>query len=87
MQGTIASYRRGRKTQTNNHMIILVDGIESRENAEKVVGKTVSWEAPGKQKKVLSGKIAAPHGRKGAVRAIFERGLPGQSVGKKVKIE
>jgi large subunit ribosomal protein L35Ae len=68
-------------------MIILVEGVDSKDKAEKLIGKSVSWEAPGKNKKVLKGKVSAPHGSKGAVRAIFETGMPGQSLGKKVKIE
>ena len=40
-----------------------------------------------KRKKEIKGKITAVRGRKGAVRVYFERGMPGQSVGAKVKIE
>lgn len=67
-------------------MIILVDGIDNREKAEKLVGKKVEWNAPGKNKKILTGKVASAHGRKGAVRAIFETGMPGQAIGQKVKL-
>jgi len=87
MEGTIVSFRRGRHTQNTRQMIIIVDSIDTKEKAEKLVGKSVSWQAPGKQKKVLKGKISAAHGSKGALRAIFETGLPGQSLGKKVKID
>ena len=56
------------------------------EDAESVIGKTVTWTSPaGKE---IKGKISALHGRKGAVRAIFsDSGLPGQSLGQKIKIE
>ena len=81
------SFRRSIKNQSTNQMIIQVAGVEDKEKADKLVGKTVSWSAPGKLKKVLKGKITAPHGRKGAVRAIFETGMPGQSLAQKVKIE
>jgi ribosomal protein L35AE/L33A len=40
----------------------------------------------GKAAKKISGKISAVHGNKGAVRAIFESGLPGQAVGGTVVI-
>jgi large subunit ribosomal protein L35Ae len=87
MECTIASFRRGRRTQSENQMIIYIDGVDSREKAQKLVGKTVTWNAPGKLKKVLKGKISYAHGSKGAVRAIFETGMPGQSLSQKVKIE
>ena len=80
------SYRRGRRTQNTRQMIIQVNDIDSKEKAEKLIGKTVKWHAPGKNKKVLTGKITSTHGGKGAVRAIFETGMPGQSLGKKVVI-
>ena len=87
MDGIIVSFRRGRKTQTTNQMIIKVESVNSKKDAEKLVGKTVKWSAPGKQKKVLQGKISAPHGGKGAVRAIFDTGMPGQSLGQKIVVE
>ena len=87
MEGVIVSFRRGRRTQNTSQMIIQVSGTDTKEKAEKLVGKTITWQAPGKNKKVLKGKISAPHGSKGVVRAIFETGMPGQSLGKKVKVE
>lgn len=86
MEGVITSFRRGVRTQKTNQMIIEISGVSTKEAAEKLVGKEVSWDAPGKNKKVLKGKIAAPHGSKGTVRAIFETGMPGQSLGTKVII-
>ncbi|MBN2367692.1 50S ribosomal protein L35ae [Candidatus Woesearchaeota archaeon] len=87
MEATIVSFRRGRKTQTMNQMILKADSANSKEDAEKLVGKSVKWQSPSKDKKVLSGKISAAHGGKGAVRAIFETGMPGQSLGTKADIE
>ena len=86
MQGVIASFRRGRRTQNTRQMIVLVDGTDTKAKASKLIGKVVSWHAPGKNKKVLKGKISAPHGGKGAVRVIFEIGVPGQALGQKVTI-
>jgi len=67
-------------------MIILVDGVDNREKAAKLIGKSVTWIAPGKEKKEFKGKISAAHGNKGALRVLFEKGMPGQSVGNKVNI-
>ena len=85
MQGVIVNFRRGRKTYTPRHYIILVDGVSDRKKATSLVGKSVSWKSCAG--KVLTGKIAASHGNSGAIRAIFEIGLPGQAIGTKVEIK
>jgi len=84
MKGIIINFRRGRKTQRTNHFVIEVEGIDSREKAKKLAGKEVVWKSPaGKE---IKGKIAAAHGNSGAVRAIFEKGLPGQAVSSNVEV-
>ena len=85
MEGTISSYRRGIKTQYPNQMIVLIDGITSKEDTKKVLERKVTWESPAGKK--IEGIIKKAHGNKGAVRAKFEKGLPGQALGSKVKIE
>lgn len=82
MQGIIVNFRRGRRTQKPTHMIIKVG--EKKEDAVKLIGRSVSWKSPaGKE---IKGKVAKEHGRNGCVRAIFEKGLPGQAIGQKVII-
>lgn len=85
MKGVIVNFRGGRHTQYNNQMIIMVEGVESKEKATEIVGKEVVFTTTGN--KEMLGKIAAAHGNKGAVRAIFERGMPGQAIGKSVSIK
>ena len=80
MKGKVVQFRRGRKTVHERHFLIELDGVSSRKDAEKFVGNVVEWTSPGKNKKIIKGKIAAPHGGKGIVRAIFEKGLPGQAI-------
>lgn len=84
MEGKLIQFRRGRHTLKERHFLIEV-GAKNRKDAEKFVGKEVSWKSP--KGKVIRGKIAAPHGNKGVVRAIFERGLPGQAITTKVEIK
>jgi large subunit ribosomal protein L35Ae len=85
MKATIVNFRVGRHTKYDNHMIIIAEGVDSKEKAEKLIGKKVIWKSPaGKE---LKGEVKVVHGAKGAVRAIFETGMPGQSVGKSVSIE
>lgn len=62
MKGVIVNFRRGRHTQYNDHMIIAVDGVESKEKASALVGKKVTWKSPaGKE---ISGEIKSAHGAK-----------------------
>jgi len=84
MEGIVVSFRRGKKTYTPKHFLIQPLGCDSKEKAVKLVGKKVTWTTP--SGKVLAGKIAAAHGRKGVVRAIFEIGLPGQAIATAVNI-
>ena len=85
MEGVISNFRRGRKTYTGNQMVILVKGFSDRKKAAELIGKGVSWKSPaGKE---INGKVSSQHGNKGAVRAIFETGMPGQAIGEKVSIQ
>ena len=80
----ILQFRRGRKTITERHFLIEIEGISDKEKAGKFVGKAVLWKSPAG--KIINGKIASTHGNKGIVRAIFEKGLPGQALTTKVEI-
>jgi len=86
MKAKIIQFRRGRKNYTPRHFLIEIDGSNSREEATKFVGKSVAWKSPGKEAKIITGKISSAHGNKGVVRAIFEKGLPGQAIGTEVTI-
>lgn len=85
MKGKVIQFRRGRKTIHEKHFLIEVEGSKSRKDAEKFVGKEVFWKSPAG--KVIKGKISSAHGNKGVVRAIFEKGLPGQAVTTGVEIK
>lgn len=85
MKGKVIQFRRGRHTIHEKHFLIEVDGVSNRKEAEKLVGKSVSWSSPAG--KIINGKISGAHGGKGLVRAIFERGLPGQAITTGVEIK
>ena len=85
VKGKIVQFRRGRKTIHERHFLIEVEGSKSRKDAEKFVGKEVVWKSPAG--KIIKGKISSAHGNKGVVRAIFEKGLPGQAVTTDVEIK
>jgi len=85
MKGKVIQFRRGRKTIHERHFLIEIGGTKTRKDAEKFVGKEVEWKSPAG--KIIKGKISSPHGNKGVVRAIFEKGLPGQAVTTEVDIK
>ena len=62
MQGVIVNFRRGKRTQKTNHLIINVNSVNDKEKAAGLVGKSVVWKSPaGKE---INGKIASAHGNK-----------------------
>ncbi len=84
MEAIVMHFRQGRHHVNPKQIVLKV--AETPEEAAKILGKTVSWTSP--SGKIISGKISALHGRKGNVRAIFtEKGLPGQALGQKVKVQ
>lgn len=86
MKATVIQFRRGKRTFTPRHFLLEVDGVDTREKAAKLAGKAIVWKSPGKEPKLIHGKIAAAHGGKGVIRAIFEKGLPGQAIGTDAEI-
>ena len=85
MRGKVVQFICGRHTIHKRHFLIEIDGIKTRKDAEKFVGKEVEWKSPAG--KIIKGKISSAHGNKGVVRAIFEKGLPGQAITTKVEIK
>ncbi|NHJ21089.1 MAG: 50S ribosomal protein L35ae [Candidatus Lokiarchaeota archaeon] len=85
LEGVISNYKQGRHTLHPKHCIIVFPNINSRKDANKLIGRTVVWtSSTGKE---LKGTITRAHGNKGAIRAHFKKaGVPGQALGQKVKI-
>lgn len=77
-------FRRGRHVISEKHFILDL-GAKNRGEAVKLVGKSVEWKSPAG--KVIKGKISGAHGNKGLVRAIFEKGLPGQALTTDVEVK
>lgn len=85
MNAVISSFRGSLHRRSPNQMVVVVEGVESKENAAKLVGKKVTFVT--EAKKEIVGKVSGFHGNSGAVRVIFTQGMPGQALGKPVKIE
>jgi len=84
MEGIVVQFRRGRHRIHEKHYLLDV-GLGDREEAKKMVGKEVVWKSP--SGKEIKGKVSDAHGNKGIVRAIFEKGLPGQAVTTKIEVK
>jgi large subunit ribosomal protein L35Ae len=85
MKAIIKNFRSARHHQYDNQMVIYPEGMESKDKAQALVGKKVIFKT--ETGKEIAGKVSSPHGSRGAVRAIFEKGMPGQSIGKPVEIQ
>ena len=85
MKALISNFRSSRHSQYDNQMIVLVEGVSSKDKAQGLVGKKAVWKSPAG--KAISGEVKAAHGSRGAVRVLFEKGMPGQSVGQQVEIQ
>ena len=83
--GKVIQFRRGRYNIHKRHFLIEINGVSNREQAEKFVGKEAVWKSPAG--KLIKGKISGAHGNKGVVRAIFEKGLPGQAITTKIEVK
>ena len=84
VKGKVIQFRRSLKHVHERHFILDV-GTKDKDAATKFVGKIVSWKSPAG--KIINGKISGSHGNKGLVRAIFERGLPGQAINDSVEVK
>ncbi len=83
MKARIAHFRQNRHTTYGNQMILKVEGVSSREEAQKLVGKTVTYDTG---KKKISGEVRSAHGNSGALRVLFETGMPGQALGQEATL-
>jgi len=84
MKGIVVQFRRSRHRIKERHYLLDI-GLKTREEAKKMAGRVVEWKSPAG--KIIKGKISDAHGNKGHVRAIFEKGLPGQAITTDVEVK
>ena len=83
MKGTIVNYRGGAHTQKPNQMVVIVEGVSTKKEVSKLVGKKAEWTTPTGKK--IVGEVRKPHGKR-ALLVKFEKGMPGQSIGTEIEI-
>ncbi|MBN1646179.1 50S ribosomal protein L35ae [Candidatus Woesearchaeota archaeon] len=89
MEFIIAHYAQNRHTTHGNSMIAVNSTVKTRADAEKAVGRKAMFSYTDRQnnQKTITGKVASAHGNKGAIRILFEKGMPGQAIGKKILVQ
>ena len=84
MKAVIVNFRGSRRTRNFSQIILKLNNMD-KDKAKELINKDVIWKtSSGKE---IKGKITNVHGNSGAVRAKFERGLPGQSLGTEVEVK
>jgi len=83
IKGIIVNYRRGPRTQKPKDCLLEFPNVKSAGETSQLIGHKVSW--PVGDRKCV-GKIVAPHGRNGLVRARFRKGVPGEALGSFLEI-
>jgi large subunit ribosomal protein L35Ae len=81
--GRIMNYRIGIRTQYSRECLIKFTGVDSAAQAGHLMGQKVVWKGENKK---LVGKILGFHGKNGAVRVKFKKGVPGQALGTTVEL-
>jgi large subunit ribosomal protein L35Ae len=81
--GTIMNYRIGIRTQMSKWCLIQINGENSVSKAGQLVGRKMILKFG---KNSFVGKIMGLHGKKGVVKVKFQRGVPGDAIGSRVKL-
>ncbi|CUI14996.1 unnamed protein product [Bodo saltans] len=102
MKATLAGYRRGLHGQNKNTAIVRVEGVNTKEDATWYTGKRVAYvyhgyktkrcvrwsKAPARRSNTRAswGRVTKPHGGSGTLRVKFTNPLPGQALGKRLRV-
>jgi large subunit ribosomal protein L35Ae len=81
--GRIVNYRIGIRTQASHECLIQFTHLTSASQAGQLIGQKVVWKG---EKKSFNGIILGAHGKNGALRARFKKGVPGQALGTTVEL-
>merc|ERR1711934_100313 len=92
VKGVVAGYRRALTNQKNHPSLIKIQGVEDAKDVGFYLGKRIMYmyrtktEKDGTRFRVMWGKVCAPHGTSGIVRAKFRKNLPPTAIGGPVRI-
>ena len=92
VNGAILGYKRGLRTQNNSISLIKIAGVDSKSETDFYLGKRVAFitkastEKNGSRYRVNWGRACRSHGGNGVVRCRFNRDLPPQAIGGRVRV-
>lgn len=97
VNGIHLGYKRNRRNQHCEQSRLQIEGVQDRKDTQFYMGKRVAYMYKAEKEKkapsgsmskyrVMWGRIIAPHGNNGQVRAKFRKNLPAASIGKPVRI-
>merc|ERR1712071_707504 len=93
VNGAILGYQRGLRTQNNACSLIKIKGVDSKEDTDFYLGKRVAFITKGSTTakngskfRVCWGRVCRSHGSNGVVRCRFNRNLPPQAIGGRVRV-
>lgn len=80
-------FRRGQRTQDENHALVKIDGLNSRREAHFYLGKRIVYVYRTKiGYKTIWGRICSQHGNNGMVKARFNHNLPPKAIGATLRV-
>ena len=86
------SHQRSKHVTNPAVSLVLIEGVESPEEAQFYLGKRIAFvyrankEKNGSKIRVIWGKVVRPHGNSGIVRARFRHNLPPQTFGASLRV-
>ncbi|MCQ2818261.1 MAG: eL33 family ribosomal protein [archaeon] len=82
LRGVFTGFRRGKRTQDENHALVKIEGLNSRKEAHFYLGKRIVYVYKTKNGiKSIWGRICSQHGNSGVVKARFLHNLPPRAIG------
>ncbi|XP_037956431.1 60S ribosomal protein L35a-like [Teleopsis dalmanni] len=98
-KAVFTGYKRGLRNQHESQAILKIEGCRRKEHGRFYIGKRCVYVYKAETKKCVPqhperktrlraiwGKVTRLHGNTGAVRARFNRNLPGQAMGHRIRI-
>ena len=93
VKGVVQAYT-GNQAHTKTHTAILkLENVQTKEDSRFYFGKRVAYiykvknrNSKGSKYRAIWGKITRAHGTNGAVRSKFATNLPGQALGRSVRV-